>query len=60
MLLPMASFYSFFLWLSSITLRFCLYAALSICPSVEGHSGCFCALAVVNSTAVNLAVPVSF
>ena len=32
---------------------------LFFCPSIEGHSGDFCLLAVVNDTAMNLGVQVS-
>ena len=36
-----------------------MYHAFLICSSVDGHLGCFCALAIANSAAVNNEVHVS-
>ena len=60
MLLPVALFYSFFMaeWYYLVFLFLC--HILFMHPAVEGHLGCFCALAVVKSTAVNRGVRVSF
>ena len=56
MLLQMALFHSF-LWLSYIPLYIC---TTFIHSSVHGHLCCFQVLAIVNSTAVNIGVHVSF
>ena len=37
-----------------------MYHNFFIHPSVDGHLGCFCVLAVVDSAAVNIGVRVSF
>ena len=59
MLLQMALFHSF-LWLSSIPLYMYIHHIFFIHSSVNGHLGCFCVLAVVNSAAMNIVVHVSF
>ena len=59
----MAKFHSF-LWLNSIPLcvcvcmYVCVYATSSL--SIDGHLGCFHVFAIVNKTAVNIGVHVSF
>ena len=57
-LLQMALFHSF-LWLSSIPLCVYMYH-IFVHSSADGHLGCFRALAIVNSAAVNTEVRVSF
>ena len=37
-----------------------VYHIFFICSSVEGHLGCFHVLAIVNSSAMNIGVHVSF
>ena len=63
MLLQMALFHSF-LWLSSIPLCVCVcvcaHHIFFIHSSVDGHLGCFCVLAVVNSAAMKIGIHVSF
>ena len=49
---------SFFLWLSNIPL--CIYDTSSLSIHVNGHLGYFLALAIVNSTAINIGVYASF
>ena len=56
MLLPMAFFHSF-LWLSSIPSYICTIYSLSINLLINF---CFLVLAVINSAAMNIGVPVSF
>jgi len=59
----MALFHSF-LWLSDIPFCVCVCvcrkSSLSILSSVDGHLGCFHVLAIADSAAVNIGVPVSF
>ena len=49
-----------FLWLSSTPLCVCTHHIFFIHLSVNGHSGCFHALTVVNSATMNVGVYVSF
>ena len=53
MVLQMALFCSFFEWVDSTPLYICTI-------SVDGHSGCFPVVAIVNSAAVNIGVHVFF
>ena len=55
MLLQMALLCNF-LWLISIPLCICIFLIHS---SINGHLGCFCVLAIVNSAAVNIGMCVS-
>ena len=57
MLLQMALFHSF-LWL--IFYCICMYPIFFILSSVDGHLGCFLALAIVNSAAKNTRLHVLF
>ena len=61
---------SFFLWLNNTPLyihmhihthtHMCIYHIFFIHSCVDGHFGCFCALAIVNSAAMNIEVHVAF
>ena len=58
MLLQMALFHSF-LWLNNISLS--IYTtSFFIFSSVDGHLDCFHVLAIINSSAVNIVVHISF
>ena len=61
MLLQMALFHVFFMaeWYSSVCVCVCVYHIFND-SSVDGHLGCFHALAIVNSATVKLRVSVSF
>ena len=48
-----------FLWLSNNSIV-CIYHIFFIHSSVDGHSGCFHVLTVVNSVAMNFGVHISF
>ena len=60
MLLQMALFFFFFLWLSAIPLYICTTSSLSIHLPVDGHLGYFHILAIVNSASVNTEVSLLF
>ena len=47
-----------FLWLSSIPMY--IYVPHLLYLSVDGNLGCFHGLAIINSAAMNIEVPVSF
>ena len=57
MLLQMALFHSF-LWLSNIPLYICTFFFIQ--SSLDGHLGCFHVSAIINSTAMNIGMHVSF
>ena len=42
------------------TIFCCIYVLYLPCPSVDGHLGCFCALAIVDSATVNTEMHTSF
>ena len=46
-----------FLWLSDIPLCVCVYHIFFTHSSVDEHLGCFHGLAIINSAAVNIGVP---
>ena len=56
MLMQMARFHSF-VWLSSIPLSYCIFFIYS---SVDTHLVCFHFIAIINNSAMNIAVYVSF
>ena len=59
MRLQMVFLHSFFL-VAELYYTVRTHHVFFICFSADGHSGCFCVLAIVNSAAVNIEVHVSF
>ena len=53
-------FVPFYGWVIFHFIYVYMYHIFFIHPSVDGHLDCFCVLAIVNSTSVNIGVPVSF
>ena len=58
MLLQMALFYSFFMWLNNIPV--CLYIHIFIHSFFDEHLGCFHVLVIFSSAALNIGVHISF
>ena len=54
------SFFSVTEWYSILCVCVCRKSSLSILSSVDEHLGCFHVLAIADSAAVNIGVPVSF